>query len=160
MFCNGIRILFFRFSNFFPSSFSQNFHVRFFEEQKRPSGPPERALSPPRNLFFLPSAIAEASRSVPVFFRTPSERFSLSDGMLFPRVRPSFLRRPRFYPPFLLSCPLRFLTPHAPLFVFFRELPLLFPPFFLLSTRSHSSRGYFHSFQNSFSQPFPALCFF
>ena len=127
MFCNGIGILFFRFSDFFPSSFSQNFHVRFFEEQKRPSGPPKRALSSPHNSFFLPHAIAEASRSVPAFSRTPSERFSLSDGMLFPRVRSSFPRSPSLLRPFspFLSPP--FSHAPAPLVVFFRELPLFFP---------------------------------
>ena len=62
-----------------------------------------------------------------------------------------------FTPLFSFPVPSVFSRP-APLFVFFRELPLLFPAF--LSTRSHSSRVYFHSFQNSFSEPFPALCFF
>ena len=78
--------------------------------------------------------------------------------MLFPRVRSSFPRRPSLLRPFspFLSPPFSHAT--VPLFVFFRELPLLFPAF--LSTRSHSSRVYFHSFQNSFSEPFPALCFF
>lgn len=139
---------------FFSLLFFQNFHLRFFEEQKRPSGPPERALSSPRNLFFLPPAIAEASRSVPAFFRTPSERFSLPEGMLFPRVRSSFPRRPSLLRPFspflsppfshalrlcssfLENCPFssplffpRVLIPLASIFTLFKTLfPSLFPP--------------------------------
>lgn len=130
MFCNGIGILFFRFSDFFPSSFSQNFHVRFFEEQKRPSGPPnERFLRRVIYFFFRP----QSQRRV-----VPSLRFStrLPSVFFFPKVCfsrafvPLSRAAPRFYAPFLLSCPLRFLTPLRLYSSFLENCPFSSPLFF------------------------------
>lgn len=141
-----------------PSSFSQNFHLRFFEEQKRPSGPPnERFLRRVIYFFFRP----QSQRRV-----VPSLRFSarLPSVFFFPKVCfsrafvPLSRAAPRFYAPFLLSCPLRFLTPLCLCSSFLENCPFSSPLFFPRVLIPLAS--IFTLFKTLFSEPFPALCFF